>query len=148
MTIDTNILVHIYDGQDPVRQVSAVAIFDRLMSVRAAVSRQVIGELHNVLQRKLRRPAWEAAQAARSVLTAFETNFPASARAVEDALAFASAGRLSYWDALLVASARDAGCSTLFTEDMHPGHLLSVEVVKPFDTQGRFSDRARELLNL
>ena len=148
ITVDTNVLVYIYDGFDPARQQAALAIVQRLAARGAPVARQAIGELHNVLRRELRRPAWEAAQAARTVLTAFDSSFPASAQAVEDALAHASAGSLGYWDALLVASARDAGCSMLISEDMHPGRLLSIEIVKPFDTGGRFSDRVIELLGL
>jgi len=148
ITVDTNVLVYVYDGFDAARQKAALTIVQRLTAGRSPVARQAIGELHNVLRRKLRRPAWEAAHAARTVLTAFESSFPASAQAVEDALAHASAGSLSYWDALLIASARDAGCSTLISEDMHPGRFLSIEIVKPFDASGRFSDRVIELLGL
>jgi len=148
ITVDTNVLVYIYDGYDPGRQAAAIRVFQQLTVRRAPVARQVIGELHNVLRRKLARPAWEAAQAARTMLAAFDASFPASERAVEDALAQASAGRLSYWDALLAASARDAGCSILISEDMHPGTLLSIEIVKPFDVSGQFSDRIKGLLEL
>jgi predicted nucleic acid-binding protein len=148
ITVDSNVLVYIYDGFDPARQGAALEIFQRLTAHRAPVARQVIGELYDVLHRKLRRPAGEAAHAARTMLAAFELSFPASEQAVEDALAHAAAGRCSYWDALLTASARDAGCLTLISEDMHPGNLLSIEIVKPFDVHGRFTDRIRELLEL
>jgi len=40
---------------------------------------------------------------------------------------------LSYWDALIVASAHIAGCSVLITEDMGTGEVLAgVKMVNPF----------------
>ena len=40
---------------------------------------------------------------------------------------------LSYWDALIVASAHIAGCSVLLTEDMGTGEILAgVKLVNPF----------------
>jgi predicted nucleic acid-binding protein len=41
--------------------------------------------------------------------------------------------RLSFWDALIVRSARAAGCSVVFTEDMKPGQSYDgVLIQKPF----------------
>lgn len=148
ITIDTNVLVYIHDSNDPARQAASAEIFRKLVQIDAAIGLQAVGELHNVLRRKLRRPAWEAAQVARNMLVAFQKTFGPTETAVQDALSSASVGRLSYWDALLVASARDAGCSTILSEDMRPGQLLSVEIVKPFDTSGVLTARARELLEL
>ena len=40
---------------------------------------------------------------------------------------------LSYWDALIVASAHIAGCAVLLTEDMGTGEVLAgVKLVNPF----------------
>ena len=49
------------------------------------------------------------------------------------ALAHASAGRASYWDALLVATAGEGGCGTVLSENMaDDGQLGSVTIVNPF----------------
>jgi predicted nucleic acid-binding protein len=41
---------------------------------------------------------------------------------------------LSYWDALIVASAHIAGCSVLLTEDMGNGDVLAgVKLINPFN---------------
>ena len=67
--------------------------------------------------------------------------------AVRAALAHASAGRASYWDALLVATAGEGGCATLLSEDMADGAQLgSVTIVNPFDA-GALNDRAATLLS-
>ena len=40
---------------------------------------------------------------------------------------------LSYWDALIVASAHIAGCAVLLTEDMGTGEVLAgVQLINPF----------------
>ncbi len=57
-------------------------------------------------------------------------------------------GRLSYWDALMLASAREAGCSAFISEDLQDGaRLFGMEIVNPFGAQGP-SPRAIELLDL
>ena len=45
-----------------------------------------------------------------------------------------SAHKFSYWDSLIVASALDAGCSTLYTEDMQHGQMIDarLRILNPF----------------
>jgi len=84
------------------------------------------------------RPADTAAQA-ESWLGAFRC-CPASSAAVGTALGDASAGRASYWDALLVATASEAGCTIILSEDMADGaDLGNVRIHNPFSPSRRFS---------
>jgi predicted nucleic acid-binding protein len=41
----------------------------------------------------------------------------------------------SYWDSLIVASALQAGCTTLYTEDLNPGMIVDkkLHIVNPFN---------------
>ena len=41
---------------------------------------------------------------------------------------------LSYWDSLIVASALDAGCSVLYSEDMQSGQVINgaLTILNPF----------------
>ncbi len=49
------------------------------------------------------------------------------------ALRAAAEGRACYWDALLVATAAEAGCAAILTEDMADGAtLFGVRIVNPF----------------
>lgn len=144
-TIDTNVFVYMLDGADPKKQAAAVELVARLRDQNTLVSLQACGELYAVVTRKLRRAPWEAAQAARNVMTAFGT-FGATEAAVERALSEAAAGRFQYWDGLLLASAHEAGIQVCFSEDMADGARLGeVEVVAPFGPQG-LSDRASRFL--
>src|SRR5262249_10711388 len=117
-------------------QAAALELVEAARAGDCRVALQACGELYAALTRRLGRAQWEAAQAARNVLTAFQT-YPATRTAVQRALAEAGAGRLSYWDALLLASADEAGCDICFSEDMADGlRLGSVEVVQPFGAGG------------
>jgi predicted nucleic acid-binding protein len=44
-------------------------------------------------------------------------------------------GGFSYWDSLIVAAALDAGCATLYSEDMQHGRVLRGQftIVNPFN---------------
>ncbi len=47
----------------------------------------------------------------------------------------------SYWDSLIVAAALDAGCTTLFSEDMHHGQKIEgkLTIVNPFIQSVQFA---------
>jgi hypothetical protein len=64
-------------------------------------------------------------------------------------LADAAVERASYWDALLVATAGEVGCTTILTEDMSDGSTLSgLTIHNPFAALGGLTDVARRLLAL
>ena len=93
-------------------------------------------------------PAAEAAAQAQDWLIAFPFN-SASAEAVRTALANAVAGRASYWDGLLVATAAEAGCTLVLTEDLAHGTTLGgVEIHNPFMRGGGLTRRVQRLLRL
>jgi predicted nucleic acid-binding protein len=147
ISVDTNVFVYAVDQRDPVKQSVARSVLLALARVEAVVALQVVGEFQNALKRSLKLPAWVAAQAARNVLAQYGS-FPYDREAVESALALSAAGRMSYWDALLVASADAVGVTTLLSEDMTDGLVHGgVEIVNPFGPDGP-SPRLQTLLTL
>ena len=145
MTIDTNVLVYLADDAEPQKQAVARALLDGLSTRPVSVGLQVIGEFQNALRRKLKQPPWTAAQLARNLMAVFP-QFSYSSAAVEAALTQLAAGRLSYWDALLLAAAREAGCTAIFSEDLQDGAtVLGVEIINPFGPDG-LSPRAAQAL--
>jgi predicted nucleic acid-binding protein len=144
---DTNVFVYASDPRDPVKRATADAIVDALGRVDSALGLQVVGELQNALRRRVRTPPLVAYRAARDLLKRFQT-FAYDERAVELALAEATVGRLSYWDALLLAAADAAGVTVMLSEDMADGLVFgALEVVNPFGPDGP-SARVRSLLAL
>jgi predicted nucleic acid-binding protein len=147
ITADTNIFVYASDPSEPFKQAIATQVILALVLLQAPIALQLVGELQNVLRRKLRIDARSAVERAGKVLSTFDC-FPSSAKAVALALDQAASGRLSYWDALMLASAREAGCTTFITEDLQDGaRPFGLEIVNPFGPAGP-SPRIRELLDL
>src|SRR5258706_14460521 len=122
ISADTNLFVYAADDRDLVKQSIAREVILALGKTETVVALQVIGEFQHTLRRRLKMPVWLAAQAARNVLVQFGS-FAYDHAAVEVALAQSAAGRLSYWDALLVAAADAVGVKTLLSEDMADGFV-------------------------
>lgn len=148
ISADTNVFVYAADDRDDLgRQAAAAAVISALARREQPIALQVVGELQNVLRRRLRLPPHLAMQQARNIFALFP-NFPYDADCVDVALAQAAAGRFGYWDALLLAACARAGVKILLSEDMQDGAVFSgVRVVNPFSPQG-VSPAARELLEL
>jgi predicted nucleic acid-binding protein len=131
-SLDTNILVYALDRQAGHRHVLATRIIDQAMLGNCRLTLQSVSEFYAVATRKRLVLRIEAAAQAQDWLEMFPT-VPTSVNAVRAALATAAAGQASYWDALLVATAAEAGCTAILTEDMADGsRLLGVRILNPF----------------
>ena len=129
---DTNILVYSDDKDSPSKQRRAVELIaQHLERGTGAVSLQVLQEYFVTVTRKLRL---EAAIARRKVelLAEFHVIVPN----LTDVLAAIDLHRLhqlSFWDAMVLRTAKQAGCLALLTEDFQPGKTIDgVRIVNPF----------------
>ena len=147
LLLDTNILVCSLDARDLIKQATAQEVL-RLASARgAAIGLQSVGEFHNGLTRRLKRDGATAAQLALRMLTRFG-RFGYEAW-VRRPLATASAGLLSYWDALLLSAADAADCATMLSEDMRDGcRHGGLSLVNPCAADGAMSGRAAQALSI
>jgi predicted nucleic acid-binding protein len=124
---DSNVLVYAY-STDPRRDRALKTIADG-----GVVSVQVLNEFTNVLRRKQMQD-WPVIEAAlSSIFFRFPDVRPLTAATHTAALALARDHHLQFYDALIVAAALEAGCDTLFTEDMQHGRKFgSLDIVNPF----------------
>jgi predicted nucleic acid-binding protein len=144
-TLDTNILVYSVDRQAGRRQIIAAEIIEKSVLRDCWLTLQAVSEFYASITRKRLVPAADAAAQAEDWLTLFPCT-SASPTAVRAALAAAAAGRAQYWDALLVATAAEAGCSFILTEDMADGDpFAGVRVLNPF-SGAALAPKARRLL--
>ena len=120
---DTNVLIYTLADGDP-RQ----AIAQALLAQGGTVSVQVLNEFASVAQRKLSMSWAEVAEALRLLRVLCAAPVPLSVTTHETALMLASANSLSFYDALIVASAMEAGCDTLLTEDMQDGRVIETRL--------------------
>lgn len=145
VTFDSNILVYTAQAGDP-RQIAALELLRLAAGGPCVLTLQALGEFFFAVARKglTTRPA--AAAQVRRWITLFPAPLAASATAVATAMDASAEGRFSYWDALLLATAAEAGCAAAISEDMADGAALgSIRVVSAF-AGGTINPAARALL--
>ena len=129
--LDTNLFIYALDGSDARKQARARACLKQVMEHRQGViSTQILQEYYVVATRKL---GVEPAAAKRQVqsLGQIETVLVTPAL-IHEAIDTCADEKISFWDSLLIAAARFAGCVEIYTEDLNPGQLISgVEIVNP-----------------
>lgn len=124
---DTNILVYA-QTEDP----RAVRAREEI-TAGGVISVQVLNEFANVMRKKLGRTWDEISAAAADIEAAFGPALPLTAKLHREALDIAGRHSLSFFDALIIASAADAGCGILLTEDMQSGaKIAGVQILNPF----------------
>jgi predicted nucleic acid-binding protein len=141
-SLDTNILVYSVDRQAGHRHEIAKHIMRAASLQSCHLVLQSISEFYVVVTRKRMMPPSTAARIAEDLMSVYRTT-GASAGAVRSALKSAANGQASYWDSLLVATAAEAGCTTILTEDLADGSLLhGVRVLNPFGAGALTPDAA------
>lgn len=118
--LDTNILVYAYDLDAPTKRQVAVALVEDgwARPGLTAVSVQVLQELYvNLERRGVSRDEATRIVADFSDWPIVENTLDLLHAALDEQARF----RISFWDALIVAAARESGASELVTEDLSHG---------------------------
>ena len=104
-----------------------------LLDGGGTVSVQVLNELTNVLLRKLRR-SWPEIEAVMDDLAPLlSPPVPLTLATHQAARWLARDHGFGFYDALILAAAIEAGCDTLFSEDLQDGRRLGgLRIVSPF----------------
>lgn len=125
---DTNVLVYAVLSDDP-RCATAVM----LVTAGGAVSIQVLNEFVNVARNKLKWPWVDIEATLALVLSRSEQVRDISLSTHQTAVGLSRDHNIAFYDALIVAAALEAGCDTLFTEDMQHGRKFGrLTIVNPF----------------
>ena len=147
-TLDSNLLVYSVDLDAGARHEAALSIVDEAPDADCWLTLQSLSEFYAAVTRKRIMPPAAAAAQVEDWLAIFRL-VAITTNAIRAALANAAAGRASYWDALLVATAAEAGCKLVLSEDMTNRSMLGgVEIHNPFARGGGLTARAQELLGL
>jgi predicted nucleic acid-binding protein len=130
--LDSNVLVYSDDSRDPAKQQTALNLIKIYLRGRTGVvSLQVLQEYFVSATGKLKLDA-ELARRRVEVFAKFHVSEPT----VNDILAAIDLHRLhgfSFWDALILRMAKQAGCRLLLSEDMQHGQEIDgVKIVNPF----------------
>lgn len=131
---DTNILVYASDSSEGQKCELAVELLREATHGRSLVlSTQVLQEFYSTVLRKQLLSGPEALEILRD-WSDQAVVVPTTTELVLQAIGLQQRMRLSIWDALIVQAALQAGCRTLFTEDLHNGLKIGdLEIVNPFE---------------
>jgi predicted nucleic acid-binding protein len=130
--LDSNVLVYAF-SDDP-RTAAARALLER----GCTISVQGLNEFVNVARRKLGH-SWDEIRAALAVIRDLSPIVvPIDLDTHEAALRLAERYGFAMFDALMVATASKAGCTTLWSKDMQDGMLIDgkLRIANPFRLSG------------
>ena len=130
--IDTNILVYCIDHHDPAKQKASRLLLQTLGNDHSGViSTQVMQEFFVVGTKKLAADPLLV----KDILHSFE-NFETvivTPEIIKEAIDCSIINRLSFWDALIVATAESAKCERIWTEDLNHGQVIrGVKIENPY----------------
>lgn len=136
ITLDASVLFYAFDARDPGKQQQALDIIEAAAEMDCVLGLQAIGEFYVSAIRKLKVPPTFARDQAKSFMAVFET-FLATANAHSIAAEEAAAGKFYYWDAVLLASAAQNGCTLILSEDKADGMRFgTLTICNPFGPNG------------
>jgi predicted nucleic acid-binding protein len=125
---DTTILLYSISSEEP-----RAAVAEKLLAKGGWISVQVLNEFTAVARRKLNMSWEETREALLAIRVLCESPTPLSIETHEAAVEIAARYGYSIYDALILAAALEAGCDTLYTEDMQSGQIIGrLTIRNPF----------------
>ncbi|WP_027581627.1 PIN domain-containing protein [Bradyrhizobium sp. Ai1a-2] len=125
--LDTNILIYAQQTGPKADQSRA------LLAQGGKLSVQVLNEFTAVARCKLQHDWDDISDAISDILTVLDPPLALTFELHVLARTLAEENRLSFYDALIVAAAIEAGCATVYSEDMQHGRAIGgVRIINPF----------------
>lgn len=126
--VDTNVLLYLLSAD-----ATKADRVEETLAAGVAISVQVLNEFAAVALRKLGMTIAEVRDALEPI-TAICKVVPITVDIHKRGLQVAERYRFSIYDALIIAAALDAGCATLYTEDLQDGQVIedTLTIRNPF----------------
>ena len=127
--MDSNVVLYLL-SEDSAKADKA----ESLLKAGPVISVQVLNEVTNVCARKLKM-GWDEIAQFLELVRGFCKVVPLTETIHDQGRTISARYQLPFYDACIVAAAADAGCHTLYTEDMHNGLRLpdqQISVKNPF----------------
>ncbi len=117
---DTNVLLYAVAENDP-RSAQA----EELLASGGVLSVQILNEFVSVARRKILMSWSDVTEALDAFRVLCPSPLPITMEIHEAALKIAEKHVYNIYDALVIAAALEAGCATLYSEDLHSGQMIS-----------------------
>ena len=126
--IDTNIIIYSLGKNSTKAHIVAPLFLDR-----PCISTQVLSETVNVTTKRLGLATSDVRQLIKTLHEVCHVEL-ITMSTIEVALNIQDRYKFSWYDSLIISSALDAGCHTLYSEDMQHGQLIEgrLKIVNPF----------------
>lgn len=132
--VDTNIVVYAHDKTAGAKHITARnIILDLWENKRGCLSIQVMQEFYVAVTQKVAKPM-DYTTATRIIrdLSFWQVHEP-KARDIINAIDLQQRYRISFWDAMIITSAVQLGCSMIWSEDLNHGQVYEgVKLLNPF----------------
>ncbi len=130
--LDTNILIYAYSKDEIAKQNVANSMLE-VHGENIVISKQVVNELVNVLLKKFKL----SSAAIENAILELDTFFPIAdfdLKTQIKALHLKERYNFQYYDALIVATALENGCTILLSEDMQHQQIIesTLTIINPF----------------
>ena len=124
---DTNVLLYLLSAD-----ATKADRVEETLAAGATISVQVLNEFAAVALRKLGMTVAEVRDALEPIMAICKV-LPITVEIHQRGLQIAERYRFAVYDALIIAAALDAGCSTLYTEDLQDGQVIEgLTIRNPF----------------
>ncbi|MGI6319354.1 MAG: PIN domain-containing protein [Firmicutes bacterium] len=132
--VDTNIIIYAYDISDPVKREQARSlIIDLWESGLGCLSIQVLQELYVNISAKIPKPL--PADIASRIITdlgQWRLHIP-DLSSILEAIEIQQRNQISFWDAMIICSAKTLDCKIIWTEDLNTNQFYeNIKAVNPF----------------
>jgi len=121
---DTNVVVYAATNND-----ARAPLAQAFLAAGGSISAQVLNEFANTARRKLERSWPEVIDAVRTLRALCTECLPVTEQTHEAATRIARRLGYSFYDSLIIASALEAKCTTLLTEDMQHGQVIDRRLI-------------------
>lgn len=137
--VDTNIYIYALtksqDQNDESKRIIALSVFESLIQSKTIVtSIQVLNEFHSNLVKKFKIEDAVVFNMVEQNILPISVVAPISFQTYHSAYCLRSEYSLSFWDSLIVASALENNCTTLYSEDMQHQQYIKNQllIINPF----------------
>ena len=136
--VDTNIWIYalIREKGNQSKHIKSLELFENLQSSsRIIISVQIINEFHWVLSRKYKISDHDIIMQVKESISKISQIVPINFDTYLDSAVIREKYKLSFWDSLIVTSAIQNNCTTLYSEDLTHNQLFEkkLKVSNPFD---------------
>jgi len=131
--LDTNILVHAFGVKKGSLPDPRTAVAEQIVMLGGAVSVQVLSEFVQVCSRKVQLSWDQIAESLQVIKDLCGRAIPLTMETHEEAVGISRRHGLHIYDSMILAAAMQAGCTTVYSEDMqHVQVVGGLRIENPF----------------